>query len=247
MLLPSALICDSRSPLQSSLPCSRLFSPPPTPDSSSHFATPILNTCRALQSLLGVYPAPQVLNKKPKAYAPRTKVAKRSPPVSRGKNKRCRDLYEKDNHSQKADQENRDSQRFTYSTPKRQCRAPNTLPRGILHQDFHALNSPAFEVSLPAPQQPSDTMAECSLEPPIADPALSWDSDDDSALVDLVLDKLKLSRGDWDDCARVLGKDQATLGRRWKHLLGEGQVGLQFRRGGGRRDGGRKDVRELWR
>ena len=71
-----------------------------------------------------------------------------------------------------------------------------------------------------------------------------WDSEDDSVLVDLVLDKLRLSKRDWEECARVLGTDGGSLGRRWKEMVGDGEVGLRFRRG--RKGVGRRDVRGVW-
>ncbi|OJD09596.1 hypothetical protein ACJ73_10200, partial [Blastomyces percursus] len=57
-----------------------------------------------------------------------------------------------------------------------------------------------------------------------------WTSEDDKRLVELVLEKLKLSRRDWNECARRMGKDHDSVGRRWRALVGEGNVGL--RRGG---------------
>ncbi|PGH01974.1 hypothetical protein GX51_04906 [Blastomyces parvus] len=61
-----------------------------------------------------------------------------------------------------------------------------------------------------------------------------WTTADDNRLVSLVLQKLKLSRRDWTECARRMGKehDHDSVGRRWRALVGEGNVGL--RRGRGR-------------
>lgn len=62
--------------------------------------------------------------------------------------------------------------------------------------------------------------------------------------MELVLEKLRFSRREWDEVATVLGTDGASIGRRWKELVGDGEVGLRFRRGMGRR--GRGDVRALF-
>jgi hypothetical protein len=69
-----------------------------------------------------------------------------------------------------------------------------------------------------------------------------WSSEDDRKLVELVLEKLRLSKRDWNECARKMGKDHQSVGRRWKALVGEGNVGLRR---------GRKMIRgridESWR
>lgn len=58
-------------------------------------------------------------------------------------------------------------------------------------------------------------------------PANEWSPEDDRRLVQLVLDKFSLSRREWDSCARRLGRDGASVGRRWRHLVGDGNVGLR--------------------
>ncbi|KAK2875154.1 hypothetical protein FQN49_001738, partial [Arthroderma sp. PD_2] len=73
-------------------------------------------------------------------------------------------------------------------------------------------------------------------------PTAEWTSEDDGRLVELVLDKLKLSKRDWNDCARRMGKNNDSVGKRWKALVGEGNVGL---RRGRRMVRGRID--ESWR
>jgi len=62
----------------------------------------------------------------------------------------------------------------------------------------------------------------------------AWSENDDRLLVETVLSKLNLSSSEWNDCAVRLGKDKDSLGRRWKLLLGEGNVGL--RRGSRRQE-----------
>lgn len=44
----------------------------------------------------------------------------------------------------------------------------------------------------------------------------------------------------------MLGTDGASIGRRWKELVGDGEVGLRFRRGKGRKGGARGDVRGVF-
>lgn len=44
----------------------------------------------------------------------------------------------------------------------------------------------------------------------------------------------------------MLGTDGASIGRRWKELVGDGEVGLRFRRGKGRKRGARGDVRGVF-
>ncbi|KAK2749832.1 hypothetical protein FQN57_005246 [Myotisia sp. PD_48] len=73
-------------------------------------------------------------------------------------------------------------------------------------------------------------------------PSSDWTSEDDGRLVELVLDKLKLSKRDWTECARRMGKDHDSVGKRWRALVGEGNVGL---RRGRRMVRGRID--ETWR
>ncbi|KAL4900176.1 hypothetical protein BDW74DRAFT_162231 [Aspergillus multicolor] len=84
--------------------------------------------------------------------------------------------------------------------------------------------SPKSETNKPAPAEDSD-----------------WTTNDDQRLVELVLQKFQLSQRDWDECARRMGKDHASVGQRWQVLVGEGNVGL---RRGGRRV--RKAICEDW-
>lgn len=54
-----------------------------------------------------------------------------------------------------------------------------------------------------------------------------WTAQDDQCLVEAVLEKFQLSQEDWDECAQRVGRDQASAGRRWQALVGEGNVGLR--------------------
>lgn len=47
-----------------------------------------------------------------------------------------------------------------------------------------------------------------------------WTDDDDRQLVEMVLGKLRLTKSDWEECARTLGKDSRSVGKRWENLLG---------------------------
>lgn len=160
------------------------------------------------------------------------------------------------------------------STPKRQRIAPPSIPLGLERKDFYALqpvpqrghSRPTLTTTTSAnpttftPHDPSFTFTNAPSTPPAIhtdapSPTLTtspkenhgpdeWTADDDIALVELVLDKLRFSRREWDEVATVLGTDGASIGRRWKELVGDGQVGLRFRSGRGRRVRG--DVRGLF-
>ena len=135
----------------------------------------------------------------------RARVTKRQQPP-RSSNKRRRDTA--DDGSAAEDQGNVE-RGDKYSTPKRQRLAPPVLPLGLEPSDFESLE-------LPPPSTPAEN-----------EDTEEWNSADDHALVALVLEKLKLSRRDWNDCARWLGRDKDSIGARWKVLLGEGDVGLR--------------------
>ena len=121
-----------------------------------------------------------------------------------------------------------------YVTPKRYRRAPLLMPLGLSAEDFDGLAADDSradrdeQVSLPTPGPQAGDSA--SHEPWTLDEFGNWTAADDRLLVETVLEKLKLSKREWNDCARRLGKDKDTLGKRWKMLVVEGDVGL--RRGG---------------
>ncbi|MCJ1400012.1 hypothetical protein MMC11_003215 [Xylographa trunciseda] len=253
MLLPSAIPCEARPRplLQRALP----FSPPLSPPPSSQFSSGIFSTCRALQSLIGVQAPPSRPTQQSRLRSIPTKIEKRRPP--RGVNKRRREANNDSAHEAAEDQENTHvGRRDGYSTPKRQRLAPPCMPLGLERRDFFALQPTPLPNFFSQPQyniyRPSE-----DLSPPLqvgegvcvakfGAEVEEWDSEDDSVLVDLVLDKLRLSKRDWEECARVLGTDGGSLGRRWKELVGDGEVGLKFRRGRGGKGVGRGDVRDLW-
>jgi hypothetical protein len=119
-----------------------------------------------------------------------------------------------------------------YVTPKRHRKAPLVLPLGLSAEDFNALEDPSGEhdeqISLPPPRPQTGDSTNNELWN--VDELGNWTAADDRLLVETVLEKLKLSKREWNDCARRLGKDKDTLGKRWKMLVVEGNIGL--RRGG---------------
>jgi hypothetical protein len=117
------------------------------------------------------------------------------------------------------------------------------MPLGLSAEDFEGLdatprglpktplNETHEEMHMPAETNDDDEAIE-----------REWSAADDRILVSTVLDKLSLSRRDWNDCARKVGKEGDSLGKRWKVLVGEGGVGL--RRGSGGRS--RPELRRTW-
>jgi hypothetical protein len=126
-----------------------------------------------------------------------------------------------------------------YVTPKRLRKAPLLMPLGLSAEDFEALDEPSTvpaasntEVSLP-PRAPPQLRAshDCDEDSSWScDEFGNWTTNDDRLLVETVLEKLKLSKREWNECAQRLGKDKDSLGKRWKMLVVQGNVGL--RRGG---------------
>ncbi|EER27382.1 hypothetical protein CPC735_027180 [Coccidioides posadasii C735 delta SOWgp] len=179
-----------------------------------------------------------------------TRVAKPIAKPPRGVNKRRRDVYEddSDDYGDGDDDDQVSGGRITsadrFSTPKRRRRAPPEIPLGLDSSDFKALDSlsdSSATLSL-SPRQLKDRLGgesrhfdsdpatpssrdDASKLP--VDSSSDWTSEDDGRLVELVLEKLKLSKRDWTDCARRMGKDNDSVGRRWKALVGEGNVGLR--------------------
>ncbi|RAK72188.1 uncharacterized protein BO72DRAFT_452885 [Aspergillus fijiensis CBS 313.89] len=152
------------------------------------------------------------------------------------------------------DEQSMRSQRF--ATPKRQRHLPYDLPLGLSHSDFYSLHSPPVSQSpaSPAHQQhaapaarkarasasatthpynpdtalPSIEGSESALSTSSpSSPDLTWAEEDDQRLIGLVLEKFQLSQRTWDECAEKLGKDQASVERRWRSLLSDGHIGLR--------------------
>ena len=172
-------------------------------------------------------PPPELSN--PFALSEKPRVHRGNPtPSHRSAKKRRRSEFEEDVLME-------DCQRTPEQirTPKRRRRVPLSMPLGLSAEDFRALETPVEEIELdmpiPSPQARHSDDDSAYGSSPSPDEG-EWDEADDRALVETILEKLKLSRRDWNDCARILGKDRDSLERRWSLLVGEGNVGL--RRGG---------------
>ncbi|KAI0398920.1 hypothetical protein F4802DRAFT_591593 [Xylaria palmicola] len=261
MLMPSALSsCDlSRPPvtrLQSSLFASPPASPPTSPQTT--FGT-LVNSCRALQSMLTTPPpmpaqlAP--LPTPPMGDAPfppikmrlrprpqnttgerdqRLRIRKRTTAPPRGLNKRRRapeddmgryDDIDSDLDISNSDVEEAEDTRHTTptpTTPKRARIAPADLPRGLERSDYHDLHEPTEEET----QKDGTGVEEEGGE--------RWSVEDDRVLVELICEKLKLSRSEWQECARKVGKSENGVERRWKSLVRSGDIGVKSRARRGR-------------
>jgi hypothetical protein len=143
------------------------------------------------------------------APTPQSRVQKPAPRPPRGLNKRRRVIEDESD----TEQDTENHYQLRYSTPKRQRTAPSSLPMGLDRSDFEALEQ--VPESRQNERQTPATMEE------------DWSTEEDRILVELVLDKLQLSKSDWNECAKTLGKDKGSIGKRWKDLVGEGSVGLK--------------------
>jgi hypothetical protein len=129
------------------------------------------------------------------------------------------------------------------STPKRMRLAPEVMPLGLERADFdrlqaleqgesngarpHRLLPPPIIKSVEASSLDAVDGIHTDAENAHNNDDEEWSSAEDRLLVELVLEKLKLSKSDWQDCARSLGKDRGSVGRRWRSLVGGGEVGLK--------------------
>jgi len=104
-------------------------------------------------------------------------------------------------------------------TPKRARVAPEVLPLGLERSDYHELHVDGVFKDEGGRVDGSDVVVEADGE--------MWSTEEDRVLVELVLEKLKLSKSEWQDCARSLGKDRSSVGRRWKSLMINGDIGLK--------------------
>ncbi|ELQ37910.1 hypothetical protein M0657_002814 [Pyricularia oryzae] len=151
----------------------------------------------------------------------RRKVVKRAPPPPppRGANKRRRSDQD-DDVSSESEAENHNDEDLIMTaapqTPKRARIAPAIVPLGLERADFHNVHEPQQQ------QQGRD-----GTEVEVEADGEEWSAEDDRILVELVLEKLRLSKEEWQDCARSMGRDKASLGRRWKSLMAHGDVGLK--------------------
>ncbi|KAL2158562.1 hypothetical protein VTH06DRAFT_4329 [Thermothelomyces fergusii] len=138
-------------------------------------------------------------------------------------------------------------------TPKRSRIAPEIIPLGLERADYHNLHSSSVSSSSSSSVSSSfsssfssfcsdDNDADADADADGYDSRArghhgtdvvvetdgeAWSTEEDRILVELVLEKLKLTKSDWQDCARSLGKDRGSVGRRWKSLMINGDVGLK--------------------
>ncbi|KAK4673493.1 hypothetical protein QC763_112500 [Podospora pseudopauciseta] len=162
----------------------------------------------------------------PTTVPPRKRIAKRTPVhPSRGPNKRRRAVddglgREEDTSSDVEPEAEEPDEDPTPQTPKRSRIAPEVIPLGLERGDYHSLHHSRLYVdNNPTTSEGTDIVAEGD--------GSKWSAEDDRILVELVLEKLKLSKSEWQDCARSLGKDRSSVGKRWKSLMVNGDVGLK--------------------
>ncbi|PTB47099.1 uncharacterized protein TrAFT101_003463 [Trichoderma asperellum] len=169
----------------------------------------------------------------------RKRIAKRTPPAPpRGVNKRRRALDDDMGRSDETDMDTEadlgaEALQMTHSsspssspqapsTPKRARISPEQLPLGLERSDFHDIHLLEGSANSKDSEKPgTDLQVEAD--------GSEWSLEDDRVLVELVLEKLRLSKTEWQDCARSLGKDRHSVGRRWKSLMMNGDVGVKTR------------------
>ncbi|KAH8203613.1 hypothetical protein TruAng_002246 [Truncatella angustata] len=262
MLLPSALSCEPAQRPVSRLAPSLFSSPPASPPTNAFSGiNNIMNSCRALHSMLA--PAPIITSSNdddiprrasqlptpPLAHATipspmklrlrtrraetnpevigRKKIVKRTAPP-RGANKRCRAAEDEMGRDDDIDSDldidatesSEEAQSSRPRTPKRARIAPEFVPLGLDRSDFHDLHRASPE---------SAEHGKVGEEVEVEADGEQWSTEEDRILVELILEKLKLTKNDWQDCARSLGKDRSSVGRRWKSLMVNGDVGLKSR------------------
>lgn len=175
----------------------------------------------------------------PRASTPTVSRAKTptAPPRTR---KRSRNVYEDDESENEMAGVRRS--RDGYTTPKRLRHFPYHMPLGLGIADFESLNDNATQQETESGSEALPQIILPSIEIEDTDTAnnkTAWTAEEDEQLVDLVLEKFRLTKRDWQECARRIGKDDASVGKRWQALLGEGNIGL--RRGSGQFVRGRLD------
>ncbi|KAJ5461592.1 uncharacterized protein N7458_003144 [Penicillium daleae] len=178
----------------------------------------------------------------PRPTPPPTNMANTPPPPpsapARGANKRRRTEWDDDDSDADFGQ--------PISTPKRRRHIPYELPLGLSSTDFYSLHSPPITQSPPSParrqamphaQEPVARIDPDAVLPSIEAPdepsetaSEDWAAEEDQRLIEVVLEKFRLSQQEWDECARQVGRrNGADIGQRWRCLVGEGRVGLRRR------------------
>ncbi|KAL7267253.1 hypothetical protein RUND412_010169 [Rhizina undulata] len=235
MLLPSAIPCESRSlnPQSSVTPrrstrqitttfpsfLSSLHSPPNEPLTSSTTAN-LLHTCKRLHQILSVdrsAPVPASTNRVQKRSRATTAAA-------------CSSSSSSDSAPK--------TPRRTAVVPPQKVVTPirkNKRRRAIAFPDSSESEAEVERDPFTTPKPKRRMMVPPS--PPNRNIVTKREEDDewtaaeDQALVELVLQKLKLSWGDWEECAQSLGRrDARSVGRRWEGLISESEVVLKGRR-----------------
>ncbi|KAI7969317.1 hypothetical protein EIK77_002387 [Talaromyces pinophilus] len=216
---------------------------PSTPPRSVRLASPFHQEVKA---------KPKTRSRKttPKINTPRSSTSRATTPtVSRAKTptapprirKRSRSVYEDGESENEMPGVRR--QRDGYTTPKRMRHFPYHMPLGLGIADFESLNNiPQHESgseALPQIILPSIEIEDTDNNTNANNDKTEWTAEEDEQLVDMVLEKFRLTKRDWEECARRIGKDDASVGKRWQALLGEGNIGL--RRGSGQFVRGRLD------
>ncbi|OAR00395.1 hypothetical protein LLEC1_06873 [Akanthomyces lecanii] len=219
MLLPSALPCDRANAAQG------MVSPPASPPKHSSPATfNIISSCFSLQSLIANTTTTTTTTTEPHQPQLRNHEQQQlqqsyfggalpqplpTPPMAHAPSPmRLRLRIPRGTTSSNSTEEAAAPRGIVKRTAPPRHKRTLSMPLGLERSDFHGLQQDA-----PSQQQSSD-----------------WTAEDDRMLVELVLEKLKLSKADWQDCARTLGKDRHALSRRWKSLILDDEVGLKRRK-----------------
>ncbi|CAF9922738.1 MAG: hypothetical protein HETSPECPRED_005135 [Heterodermia speciosa] len=246
MLLPSAFLCEGQSRSPNTVHHSRAQSMTSPPTSSRHrrtsstISSDIYASCRTLQSRLSTSLAPPplralrtpVLLPSPAFSADakpvRSKERKPSPPRNcpqtppRGARKRRRSISD-DERRDSVEQESCDGP----STPKRQCRAPPSLPLGLSLGDFDNLE----RLPEPPPALSQGAGIIPFLKPvrrnihPNRGVVTFRPTTYSSSLVSLILKKLSLNEQGWN------GPDTRTedIDDRWRSVLAEDETARALR------------------
>lgn len=240
------------SPAPSPAPTSRRTKPSRLQSPALIRSSPASNT-RSRKSVSRSSCFGQASSKTPSQAQAQNRMRQRQRP--RGVNKRRRSVYENDldmDVDMDVDGESHSSgkRHSGFSTPKRRRHLPYDLPLGLSQSDFYSLHSPPISQSPPHsyhnhnyleynnnnnssqyqpsnPDNPLPSIEEADEMPPHNQNPSTWSPEDDQRLVELVLDNFRLSRRDVDVCARRLGRDGESVGRRWRDLVGDGIVGLR--------------------
>ncbi len=163
---------------------------------------------------------------------PRKKIIKRAPP--RGINKRRRSVDDDMGRDDSSSDEDPEEEHPRPSTPKRARIAPEVLPLGLERSDFHGLQEGSSTTTTTTTTTAQDVGTTEGTEVEVEADGEGWSKEDDQVLVELVLEKLKLSKSDWEEIGKSFGnlgsrRDRSSCGRRWKTLMASGDIGLKSR------------------